>query len=62
MTTIPEMGFTGWLKDLLPWRQVATGASYDLCLAALLNVASVGQNAERIVLPSGRRPDEKKPR
>jgi hypothetical protein len=48
--------FAGWLKDHLPWRQVANGGTIEDCWFALLRVPAMGNHAERIVLAAGRTP------
>ncbi len=54
-----QPAFAGWLRDRLPWRRVAAGLTYGVCLGALLRVPAVGNHAERVVLPVGRTPDDK---
>ncbi len=59
MTDLPAAPFSGWLRDALPWRQVAAGPTISACWAELLKMAAVGNHAERLVLKTGRRPGER---
>ena len=53
---VEQQTFAGWLKDHLPWREVAKGVSIEDCWYSLLRVPAVGNHAERIVLAAGRTP------
>jgi hypothetical protein len=55
--------FTGWLREGGGrWRQAVTGPDAGTCFARLMAVGVTAKSVERLVLPRGRTPRDRRTR